>query len=123
MPGRPKRPCRHPGCPNLTDNGYCERHKRRDHDYDRYRGTAAQRGYDSRWRKYRIVFLRQHPLCVECEKEGRLTPATVVDHIKPHKGDPVLFWDPNNHQPMCEHHHNAKTAREDMGAWSTEGRG
>jgi 5-methylcytosine-specific restriction protein A len=37
----------------------------------------------------------------------------VVDHIKPHRGDMTLFWDPNNHQPACDECHNIKTARED----------
>lgn len=27
MPKKPKRPCFYPGCPELTDNMYCERHK------------------------------------------------------------------------------------------------
>jgi 5-methylcytosine-specific restriction protein A len=48
-------------------------------------------------------------------KDNVYTPATVVDHIKPHKGNRTLFWDPKNHQPMCEHHHNVKTATEDGG--------
>lgn len=27
MPRKSKRPCSHPGCPNLTDSKYCEEHK------------------------------------------------------------------------------------------------
>ncbi len=42
-------------------------------------------------------------------KENKLTPATVVDHIIPHRGDQKLFWDENNWQGLCEHHHNTKT--------------
>jgi 5-methylcytosine-specific restriction protein A len=38
-----------------------------------------------------------------------------VDHIVPHKGDMRLFWDPRNHQGLCERCHNSKTAREDGG--------
>ena len=26
MPRKPKRPCKHPGCPNLTEGDYCEVH-------------------------------------------------------------------------------------------------
>ncbi|WP_223866012.1 HNH endonuclease [Salipiger aestuarii] len=33
-------------------------------------------------------------------------PATVVDHIQPHKGDKALFWDRNNWQPICKHCHD-----------------
>ena len=33
-------------------------------------------------------------------------PATVVDHIAPHKGDPALFYNYSNTQSLCVGHHN-----------------
>jgi len=123
MPKHPKIPCSHPGCPQLVEaaqGSRCEKHKRQEQKrYDQQRGTAAQRGYDSRWRKYRIKFLAQHPYCVECLKQGKFVFATVVDHIKPHKGDKKLFWDPNNHQSLCKPCHDRKTATEDGGFGNT----
>ena len=104
MPRFPKRPCRHPGCPNLSDGVYCEEHRALY-----ARDSATQRGYDGRWRKARERFLRAHPLCVVCQREGRLTPATVVDHIVPHRGNQQLFWDEANWQPLCKSHHDQKT--------------
>lgn len=62
--------------------------------------------YGRRWRQYREGFLAAHPLCIMCEKEGKVTAATVVDHIEDHKGNEVLFWDPANHQPLCKPHHD-----------------
>lgn len=121
MAKRAKKPCAYFGCPNLVEHGerYCSVHKGKETEkrrrYDRERGTAAQRGYDARWRRARKRFLAENPLCVECLKEGRLTPATRVDHIVPHKGDLKLFWDETNWQPLCESCHNKKTAREDGG--------
>lgn len=117
MPNKPKRQCNFPGCSELVDRGYCELHKKYARSMDRERGTAAKRGYDTRWRLARIRFLRAHPLCVECERHGRLTSATVVDHIRPHKGDKLLFWDESNWQALCKPCHDAKTAREDGGSW------
>ena len=76
---------------------------------DRLRGGADARGYNAEWRKARAAFLKRHPLCVECQKEGRLTPATVVDHIVPHRGDQQLFWDEGNWQALCKGCHNRKT--------------
>ena len=73
------------------------------------RGSADARGYNAQWRRARKAFLQRHPLCAECLKEGRTTPATVVDHIVPHRGDTKLFWDEGNWQPLCETHHNKKT--------------
>jgi 5-methylcytosine-specific restriction protein A len=75
--------------------------------------SAAKQGYDARWRKSRAAFLKRHPLCVHCECDHRLTPATVVDHITPHRGDMLVFWDQGNWQPLCKMHHSRKTAKED----------
>ena len=76
---------------------------------DRVRGGADARGYNARWRRARIAFLQKHPLCAECQREGKLTPATVVDHIFPHRGDQQLFWDQDNWQPLCKECHDRKT--------------
>ena len=61
MPRKPKRPCRYPGCPNLSDGVYCEVHRALF-----ARENAASRGYGSQWRIARARFLRSHPLCAEC---------------------------------------------------------
>ena len=108
MPSKPKRPCRFPGCPNLCDTGvYCKEHIQ--YSTDRVRGGADARGYNSEWRKARDDFLQRNPLCVECMRNGEVRPATVVDHIIPHRGDRRLFWDETNWQPLCAAHHNEKT--------------
>ena len=109
MPRSPKRPCRYPGCPNFCEKGvFCEEH-RKEWSQDALRGGAAARGYDNRWREARNRFLRQHPLCAECLSENRITPATVVDHIVPHRGDKKLFWNQENWQPLCKDCHDRKT--------------
>ena len=112
MPYKPKVPCRHPGCPNLVPAGqkYCEEHKRMHSEEIR---SAAARGYNSRWRRESKKFLQLHPLCEECLRHGIATPATVVDHIVPHRGDQKLFWDKSNWQALCKKCHDRKTGRED----------
>ena len=112
MPSRLNTPCKHPGCPELVPYGtkYCKRHKVLHPEEIR---SAARRGYNSRWRKARKKYLETHPLCVMCEAEGRFVKAEVVDHIIPHRGDPELFWDQSNWQPLCKHHHDVKTGNED----------
>jgi 5-methylcytosine-specific restriction enzyme A len=115
MPLKPLKPCNHFGCPNLVKNGYCDNHKKDKYTYDKRRGSAAQRGYNYRWTKYREIFLRSHPLCLECEKKGIIRNATVVDHIVPHKGDNELFWDGSNHQSLCKRCHDQKTVQHDGG--------
>lgn len=108
MPNRPRSPCRYPGCPNLCERGvYCKEHAQ--YSQDRMRGSAATRGYDKRWQEARKRFLKAHPLCEACLKEKKLSPATVVDHIVPHRGDPNLFWDSGNWQALCKDCHGQKT--------------
>ena len=106
MPHKPLRPCRYPGCPNLSEQPYCENHRSENPNV---RLSAAERGYDSKWRVARARFLKKSPLCRKCLAEGRLVPATVVDHIKPHRGDKELFWDEDNFQALCARCHNEKT--------------
>jgi len=107
--------CMQQGCTELVRSGYCEKHTpvRTYREDDRL--SAYKRGYTSKWQQYREIYLRRNPLCVECEKWGYLMPATVVDHINPHKGDMRKFWDSNNHQALCSQCHNRKTAKEDGG--------
>jgi 5-methylcytosine-specific restriction endonuclease McrA len=70
------------------------------------RGNRHEQGYDNHWVRARGRFLAAHPLCVMCQARGRLTPANVVDHIVPHRGDQVLFWDTANWQSLCTPCHN-----------------
>lgn len=76
--------------------------------HDATRPTAAARGYDSRWRKAREVFLAQFPVCQRCGAK-----ATLVDHKIPHKGNQQLFWDQHNWQPLCTGCHSGAKQREE----------
>ena len=67
--------------------------------------------YGRRWQQARKRFLADHPLCVACEKDGKVEVATVVDHKIPHRGNYDRFWDETNWAPMCKPHHDAKTRR------------
>lgn len=104
--------CGHLGCPAIIpgDQRFCPKHARA---VEQRRGSAAQRGYDHIWRREREAELQAEPLCRECLKRGILTPATVRDHIIPHRGDKRLFYDPANRQSLCEPCHNRKRATED----------
>jgi 5-methylcytosine-specific restriction protein A len=78
------------------------------------KGSANARGYTYRWQKAREQYLRLHPLCVMCQQQNRLTPATVVDHKVPHRGDQVLFWSEDNWQSLCKTHHDGAKHSEEM---------
>lgn len=63
--------------------------------------------YRKAWKQLRLDHLSENPLCEYCLREGKITLATVVDHIKPHKGDLRLFLDPHNLQSLCKLHHDS----------------
>lgn len=44
-----------------------------------------------RWQKRRRYQLQLQPLCEMCLRDGRIVPATVVDHVEPHKDDERKF--------------------------------
>lgn len=108
MPMKSLKPCRHPGCPELTSDMYCTKHAPL---YQRE--SAHSRGYNSKWRRLSKLYLKAHPLCCECKRQSKLTPATVVDHIVPHRGNQKLMWDESNWQSLCKRCHDRKTARFD----------
>jgi hypothetical protein len=54
-----------------------------------------------RWRRIRAKQLADEPLCRMCIAEGRVTPATVCDHLVPHRGDPVKFFE-GPFQSLCD---------------------
>ena len=114
MPHRPRKPCSQPMCPELVEVGtsYCAKHQRAQREQENAeRPVYSNRLYGRRWRKARAAFLSRNPLCAEHQRRGLIKGADVVDHIKRHKGDALLFWDVRNWQPLCTECHTAKTRR------------
>ena len=75
----------------------------RHHNTEFYQSTA--------WRKLRAIKLSEEPMCEECARAGRLTPAQMVDHIVPiNKGGDAL--DKNNLQSLCNACHARKSAKD-----------
>ena len=69
MPRKPLKPCKYPGCPNLTDSQFCPEHRKKaDRDYNRfYRDPAhKERYHTAAWHTIRAVQLARHPLCEMC---------------------------------------------------------
>lgn len=74
------------------------------------RKSRHQRGYGREHDIMRAIVLREEPLCRPCHLRGRLTPATIADHIKPLSEGGTGERD--NYQGICVPCHTAKTAEE-----------
>jgi 5-methylcytosine-specific restriction enzyme A len=79
--------------------------------FDAKRPNSSARGYSGKWERARAAYLKQHPYCVRCGER-----ADHLDHIEPHKGDAVKFWDKTNWQGLCQYHHNSAKQREEWRA-------
>ena len=66
--------------------------------FEQWYGTA-------RWKRRRASQLKREPFCCMCGADGVYTLATVADHIEPHRGDQVKFWQ-GELQSLCKAHHD-----------------
>lgn len=64
------------------------------------------------WRRIRGEQLRIEPFCRMCADLGIVTPATVCDHVDPHRGDRVKFFG-GPFQSLCKPHHDSTKKREE----------
>ena len=73
MPKRPNRPCSHPSCPKLTDGRFCTEHEKQEAvRYEKYdRDPSTRRRYGRAWKRIRDRYIAAHPLCAQCEAEGK----------------------------------------------------
>jgi len=113
MPNRNPVACRRPGCGGLVAGGVCSRcgvlRAQFAAAVDERRGSAAQRGYDARWRRLRDAHLAREPLCRMCQRSDRVSAAVLVDHITP-IADGGAVLDDANLQSLCRRCHDNKTA-------------
>jgi 5-methylcytosine-specific restriction endonuclease McrA len=74
------------------------------------------------WKKIRQHHLTLHPLCAWHLKKTppQMVRATVVHHLTPHKGDLVLFYDPNNLESLCAPCHDSKAQQDEKWGYSLE---
>jgi len=79
---------------------------------DNQQSVRAKPFWDSwykktRWQKIAKAQLAKEPLCRMCTANGLIEPASVADHVKPHRGDVNLFW-LGELQSLCFHCHNSR---------------
>ena len=89
------------------DEAERSRYRRRTQAWRQWYGTA-------RWQKLRWeVLVRDCFTCARCKRVSGNKGEAVADHIKPHRGDERLFWDPSNLQCVCQPCHDSIRQAED----------
>jgi 5-methylcytosine-specific restriction protein A len=85
------------------------------------RASAAERGYGRRWQIASRAFLArpENRICAICQRVA----AECTDHIIPHGGDPVLFWDVANWQPACIRCNSRKGNKDGTSRTATQANG
>lgn len=116
MRGTPARVCSKPECSaRVTTSARCPAHPYVRVE-DNSRPSAADRGYDRKWRLNSARFLAANPWCAGLPGDPCTARAKIADHIIPRRiwllrGDPHPdSWE--KLQPLCQTHHNRKTAIE-----------
>ena len=115
MPTAPGKQC--PGygssrglCGNIVKSSgtYCSscRSKRKQasrlYDRERNKHPGRQFLHSKSWRKLRLVYLADHPLCEQClRKSGRIEAAVLVHHLDGNQ----LHNDPANLMALCNSCH------------------
>ena len=98
-----------------------QQHEGKERDQQRS-ATAPWRDWykTARWQKLRARVIKRDRYT--CQRTGVLLigkhPAPdspVVDHIKPHRGDEVLFWDEANLHTVSKAYHDSEKQRQEQG--------
>ena len=119
MPSKPMKPCATPGCSALVrGKAHCPPHqeladaRRAEHlkkvhaSYNQKRDDSDQFYKSQAWQRFRTAYIQAHPLCVECQRYGRVKAAVIVDHIIPFKKAPERALDESNMRSLCRACHN-----------------
>ena len=85
VPRKPKKPCSFPGCPELTEGRYCEKHLKEERArYEKYeRDPDTKKRYGRVWTRIRAGYAKEHPFCEICLEKGFIVPVEEVHHKVP----------------------------------------
>lgn len=99
--------CLRNGCRGIVTDDVCNKCGPRPRLRDG-RPSAHKRGYGKQWQKVSKIMRRSQPLCIDCLKAGRVTPAAGVHHKQKLRDAPELAFDEENLEPLCAGCHAKK---------------
>ncbi len=93
--------------PGTRNDAQRARQRKRAYDRQRRETQPFRRWYNlALWQRRRAHQLASEPLCRVCAAAGKVTPATIADHVIPHRGDWTLFAG-GELQSLCKFHHDS----------------
>jgi 5-methylcytosine-specific restriction enzyme A len=90
--------------------------RRREQDGERRRAHPWRNWYSlAAWKQRRAAQLADEPLCRRCVRDDRITAATTVNHVIPHRGNWQLFI-AGALESLCKPHHDSEVQAEERQA-------
>lgn len=120
MPTVPRQTkCGYLGCTNERSplNSYCMEHGGKTYNQSKKRKQSNAKYNTALWHKLRLIQLSKQPLCQACMVRGRVTQATVVDHLFPWNQLGEVAFVANVMQSLCPECHSVKTGLEQQGVF------
>ena len=74
--------------------------------------------HSARWLRTRAAQVAAHPLCAMCKAEGRITAATVCDHVDPRSKETEAGFFAGPFQSLCKPHHDSGKQREERAGFN-----
>lgn len=96
-----RQPCAVAGCPELSDETYCPKHKP-----EAYAGRRGWDGYGSDYAALKRQVLREEPVCYRCAERASQT----ADHVIPRSQGGATVR--SNLRGICNPCHRSKSQRE-----------
>jgi 5-methylcytosine-specific restriction protein A len=82
--------------------------------YDRFGREPWRKWYKQKaWLSLRQQQLAKQPLCERHLKRGQAVAANVVNHLRPHRGDRLLFLNPANLESVCKACHDGEIQQQE----------
>lgn len=109
--------CSHLGCQAQRElrRSFCAEHLNQKPATSDDRLEASRFYGSTFWRQFKRIQLSKFPLCACCLLAGRITQASVVDHVFPWRKVGTHAFKVNLFQSLCPECHSRKTGLEQRG--------
>jgi 5-methylcytosine-specific restriction protein A len=91
-------------CGQIHEAGRC-------YETNSVKSRGSSKEYDHQWKKFRLWFLAEHPLCEECLSKKECSIANEIHHIERLSANPELKYELSNLKALCKSCHSEYTKK------------